>query len=280
MANINPSLISELQNIAHELRKTILELCIERGGHLASSLSCVEILVALYYGGVLRYNPHDAYWNGRDRLFLSKGHAECVLYNILSRLGYFPVDWIKERYLCGDYRLGGHTDRSVPGIEFSGGSLGHGLGIASGMAWALQNDNKDNMNYVILGDGECAEGSVWESASFASKHKLNNLIAIVDYNKQGCWDFTSEYMDADNLPSRFKAFGWNVESIDGHNFNDLLAVLHKTKQVSNDKPTAIIAHTVKGKGISYMEGVPLWHVKVPRTMEEISIAREELKDLK
>lgn len=263
---------------ANQIRHQVLEMVIRNGGHIASSYSCVEILVSLYYDGFLSIKPELPDWPLRDRFILSKGHAETVFYAILADRGFFPVDWLLCFYRQADCRLGGHPDRAIPGVEVSTGSLGHGLGVAAGISLSAKQDAKDHNQFVLLGDAECTEGSVWEAALFAAKHQLNHLIAIVDRNHIGSIDHTANYTQLEPMCDKWKAFGWHVLSCDGHSFSELRHALLAACHPENTKPSVIIAETVKGKGINYMENDPIWHVKALVDKDEIASARKQLKE--
>ncbi len=247
---------------ANELRKAVLEMCYAAGGHISTCYSYVEILVALYWGGVLRHDPTNPQWERRDRLLLSKGHGETLLFAALADLGYFPKEWTETSYRKGLCRLGGHVDHKVPGVETTAGALGHGLGIACGMAWAAKEAGADHNHFVIMGDAECSEGSVWEAALFAARHGLDNLIAIVDRNYIGSLDFTENYIALEPFADKWKAFGWDVvEVADGHDFGQLLEALPRERPRRADRPLLVIAHTTKGKGVTLFENDPIWHVR-------------------
>jgi len=262
--------LPRLREKARALRRTILRACAASGGHLVSSFSCVEILVALYHGGGLRLRPESIDWTDLDKFVLSKGHAETALFAVLADLGYFPRDWLDHSYRRGGCILGGHPDCHIPGVEITSGSLGHGLGIAAGMALAAQLDGRDQRIVTLLGDAECTEGSVWEAAMFAAHRRLDNLVAIVDRNGLGCLDFTSSYTGLEPFERKWEAFGWGVLNVDGH---DLAALLEATRPPANagsGRPRVVVARTVKGKGVSFLENDPTWHVR------QISIAQAEL----
>ncbi len=261
----------ELCAKARRLRKVILEMCIARGGHLASSFSCIEILVCLYYGGLLKFDPRRPGWNGRDRFVLSKGHAEAAYYAVLADLGFFPSGWLDEQYRRGLCRLGGHPDHKLPGVEVSTGALGHGLGMAVGMALAARSDRSERKHVVLMGDAECTEGAVWEAALLASCHKLDNLLAIVDRNRIGSLDFTENYTSLDPLADKWRAFGWQVAECDGHDPGRLLQCLEDLGASRHPAPRMLIAHTVKAKGIDFMENDPIWHV---RSLDDPSLIAE------
>lgn len=244
-------------------------------GHIGGSLSCVEILVTLYYGGTLRFNLDDPNWDGRDRFILSKGHAAPALYCILADLGFFPISELAS-FCQKDSRLEGHPHRGIPGIEVNTGSLGHGLGIGAGLALRAKLDKLDYMTVILLSDGECYEGSVWEAAMFASHHKLDNLIAIIDRNQQSSIDFTENYLQLEPLSQKWHSFGWRWAEVDGHSFEELLSYLSHPNSRQFTAPLVIIANTIKGKGISFMEGKIEWHNRVPAG-KDLEKARQELE---
>lgn len=260
-----------------DLRKVLFNVCCSNGGHIASALSCLDIIVSLYYSGLFKFKPENPDWEERDCFFLSKGHAELALYCILADLHFFPKEWLITRYRAGDCFLGGHPDIRIPGVEITSGALGHGLGIASGVALASKKDQIISNNYVLLGDAECTEGSIWEAASFASFHKLNNLIAIIDRNHLSALDWTENFCALDPFEKKWEAFGWEVKKIDGHDFNQLIDVLEYSNSSTRQKPLAIIAETIKGKGLSFLENDPLCHVKGVFSDHEIHLANSELE---
>ena len=260
-----------------QIRKQVLEMAVRNGGHIASSFSCVEILISLYFDGLLKVDPKAPSWPERDRFLLSKGHAETVFYAVLADRGFFPTHWLTDRYRQGDCRLGGHPDRSIPGVEVSTGALGHGLGLGAGMALAAKLDGKGHYHIVLMGDGECTEGSVWEAALFAAKQRLKHLIAIVDRNHVGSIDFTDNYAQLEPMVDKWQAFGWRAVSCNGHSFSELHQTLTEAKAHSHAQPTVVIAETVKGKGIDFMENNPIWHVKALDNESEIASARRQLQ---
>lgn len=268
-----PSL-EELQRIAKTLRRHIVTMIGRAGsGHLGGSLSAVEILVSLYLR-VMRHLPADPQWPDRDRLVMSKGHGAPALYATLAEAGYFPVEWLSTLRRLGS-PLQGHVDmRRTPGVECSTGSLGQGLSIAVGMALAARLDGRDYRVYAILSDGECQEGQTWEAAMFAGHHRLDNLTAIVDNNGCQLDGFICSILNLDPFPSKWQAFGWHTLEVDGHSFPELLAALEEARS-TKDRPTAIVAHTVKGKGVSFMENNNEFHGKAP-TPEQTARALEEL----
>ncbi len=243
------------------LRQKILNIVIENGGHLATSFSCLDIVVSLYYGGVLKFRYYNPKWSLRDRFILSKGHAETLLYSVLDDLKYFPKSWLSNHYRSGKYILGGHTDSKIPGVEFTAGALGHGLNLACGTALALKRRKNTSRVFVLMSDGECTEGTVWEAAIFASKHKLNNLIAIVDHNKMSATDFTKNFTNINYLEKKFSSFGWKSQVIDGHDIPSLIKIFKKAKKNISNKPIIFIVNTVKGKGLKFIENDPTRHTK-------------------
>ena len=266
-----------LSRKAREVRIKTLEMVTRAGkGHLGGSLSCADILVALYYGGILRVDPHRPEWPERDRFILSKGHSCEALYCILADRGFFPEAELA-RYQQPGCILGGHPDRSVPGIEADTGSLGHGLGIGCGLALGARLDGNDYLTFVLLGDGECCEGSVWEAAMFAAQHQLGRLIGIIDNNGMCVTDKLEDCTALDPLPEKWRAFGWDVQEVDGHDLNALLSVLTDVRERPSVKPLMIIARTVKGKGISFMENRLEWHHGVPKG-DKAAQALNELKE--
>ncbi len=242
-----------------DLRRTIVNVlgCSGRG-HLGAAFSIVEILRVLF-DSVLRYDPKSPNWSGRDRFILSKGHGCLALYVLLAEKGFFPEDELW-KFCKFEGILGGHPDTKIPGIEVSTGSLGHGFSIAVGMSINAKYEKSDHKVFVVLGDGECNEGSVWEAAMSASKHKLDNLIAIVDYNKQQSYASTYEILDLEPFVDKWRSFGFGVKEVDGHDVKALEEVLTRVP-VQAGKPTAIICHTVKGKGIAFAENNLEWHHK-------------------
>ncbi len=257
------------------LRRQILEMTVNAGaGHIAPSFSCAEILVALHHGGVLRLNPKRPDWPLRDRFILSKGQAAVALYAVLADLGFFPEKELMT-FTCNGSRLGGHTEDTIPGVEAFTGSLGHGLPIASGVALAAKMDKRRYLTFALLGDGECHEGSIWEAAMFSSQNRLNNLIAIVDHNGLSATDVLREYLDVEPLIDKWKAFGWEVKVVDGHDIKRLILVLKNVRNRKSKKPLVIIAKTIKGKGVSFMENSPIWHYRIP-VGKELEVARREL----
>lgn len=266
-----------LQKKANDIRIDIVSMIAEAGsGHPGGSLSCTDILTALYFGGILKHDPSDPKMDGRDWFFLAKGHAAPALYATLAHAGYFPVDELKTLRKLGT-RLQGHPDSSlVPGVEVSTGSLGQGLSIAAGTAAGLELDGKPGCVFALLGDGECEEGQVWEAAMFAAHRKLGNLVAIVDNNGLQIDGKIVDVCSPENIGEKFAAFGWDVVEVDGHDMDAFLEVLGSVKAAGGDKPHAVIAHTVKGKGVSFMENQAGWHGKAPNA-EQLETALADLR---
>ena len=240
--------------------------------HIGSSLSIADILSVLYTQ-VLRVDPANPDWPERDRLIVSKGHATSILYAVLAERGFFPLDWLTD-YCKDQSKLLGHVSHHVPGVEVSTGSLGHGLPIACGMALAAKRDSKSNRTFVILSDGELDEGSCWEAILFAGHNRLSNLTAIVDYNKIQSFGTVKDVLDLDPLAAKWDAFHWHTVEVDGHDISQLQKTLSSVP-LDAEKPTAVIAHTIKGKGVSFMENRLEWHYKSPNPTQ-LELALNEL----
>ena len=273
--------ITSLKKKAYELRKNVFNTCVKAGtGHVTSSMSCMDILTVLFYGNILKYDPKNPNWGKRDRFILSKGQASPALYNVLGDLGYFPIKEL-DRFAQKDGKFGVHLQKDVPGAEITSGSLGHGFGIAAGLALGAIMNRELHMVFSLLGDGECYEGSIWETAMFASHNRLNNLVAIVDRNSLCVTDFTENIVSFEPLDDKWKSFGWNVTRINGHSFEELLEALSDVRSRRSVKPSVIIADTVKGNGIENMCYQPLWHALVPKGDDEkaarICLKMEEKK---
>lgn len=268
-------MISHLRKKAIELRKELLQM-IHRAnsGHTGGSLSCLDILIALYYG-VMRYSPSNPKWADRDRLILSKGHSVEALYVVLADVGFIERDELLTYCKYGS-RLTGHPTTKVPGVEINTGSLGHGLAVGVGMAIAAKIDKKQYKVYVLMGDGELDEGSVWEAAQIASHYRLDNLVGIVDRNKLQISGETEKVLALGDLRAKWGAFGWHVIDVDGHDIAKLIDVFRSIPVVPG-KPHLVLAHTVKGKGVSFIENYAEWHHKVP-SEEELKRALKELDD--
>lgn len=261
------------EQLAWLIRRHGIEMThLSGGSHIASVLSVADILGVLY-SGVLNIDPSNPKMDNRDRLILSKGHAGASIYAALAERGFFDVDELKTHYSNGS-RLSGHVSHYLPGIEFSTGSLGHGLSVGAGMALAAKKKGEKHRVFVILGDGECDEGSVWEAALFAHQFELDNLIAIIDHNKMQSLDYCENTIKLEPFEDKWKSFGWNTIRIDGHNHEELKKSLEGYH--SDNIPTVIIADTIKGKGISFMENDILWHYRFPHEGWEYSEAVKEL----
>jgi transketolase len=268
--------IKSLKNKANEIRKLIIKMLACAGsGHPGGSLSSSDIIATLYFE-IMRYDVKNPHWPDRDRFHLSKGHCCPALYAALSLSGYFPSEELWRLRKCGAL-LQGHPDRNTPGIEVASGSLGQGLSVACGMSLAGRIDKKDYRVYCLLGDGECQEGNVWEAAMAAAHYKLDNLCAIVDYNHFQIDGRTDAVMSLEPLVNKWEAFGWHVVQCDGHNIEELLYAFAEAKKIKA-KPTVIIAQTVKGKGVSFMEHVADFHGRAP-TEKEREIALRELEEI-
>lgn len=247
---------------------------ISHGSHIGSILSVADV-VAVLYNDVANITPENVKDENRDRIVLSKGHAGAAIYAALAEKGFFSVEELKTHYADGS-RLSGHVShKGIPGVEISTGSLGHGACMACGIALNAKLDKKDYFTYAITGDGECDEGSIWEMALFANHFKLNQLIVIVDHNKMQSLDYCENTLSLSDFAKKWEAFGWKVFDIDGHNHDEIRKALNEAKK-STEKPSVIIANTVKGKGISFMENDILWHYRFPHEGEEYDGALKEL----
>jgi transketolase len=259
----------EPSSLAREIRRrTLTTIHRAKASHVGSCLSMVDILAVLY-SRVLKVRAEQPDWPQRDRLIVSKGHAAAALYATLATVGFFPESWL-DTYCEDGSRLGGHVSFGVPGVEAATGALGHGLSIAAGIAMGLKREKSPARSFVILSDGECDEGATWEAALFAAHHRLENLIAIVDYNKIQSFGRVDEVMGLEPFADKWRAFGWRVLEVDGHDHDQLLQAFTTVPNASQ-KPTVIIAHTVKGKGVPFMENDNLWHYKPP-TDEQLALA--------
>lgn len=244
-----------------------------KSSHVGSVLSMADILGALY-GVVLRLDPTAPDSPDRDRFILSKGHAGAGVYAALAETGFIPVELL-ELHCADGSPLSGHVShKGIPGVELSTGSLGHGLGVATGMALAGQLDGRDYRVFCVMSDGECGEGSIWEAALFASHHDLGNLVAVIDYNKIQSLGSVADTLALEPFADKWRAFGWWVHEVDGHNTNELVSALDIDRE-PNGRPTVVIAHTTKGKGVSFMENSVLWHYRTPQG-DEFTAALAEL----
>ena len=265
-----------LDRIARRLRVRLVEMSHDAGTpHLASSLSCADIVTAAYWG-VLCIDPEQPLDPARDRFILSKGHAATTLYAALAFRGFFPEAWLRDEYNVDGGRLAEHPGPGcAPGVEVATGSLGHGLSIGLGMALAARIRGMAYRVFVVLSDGECNEGSVWEAAMFAPAQKLDNVCVIVDYNKWQATGRSNETLALAPLCEKWRAFGWDAREVDGHDLPTLVGLMRQVPNGSG-RPVALIAHTVKGKGVSFMEDDNNWHYRIP-TDDELSKARQELR---
>lgn len=271
---INEKEIKLLEEKAKHIRRLVIKMLAQAGsGHPGGSLSAADLITCLYFK-VLRHNPKEPHWPERDRFHLSKGHCCPSLYAALSEAGYFPNEHLWTLRRLGSI-LQGHPDRRVPGVEVASGSLGQGLSVALGMSLTAKIDKRDYRVYCLMGDGEIQEGNIWEAAMAASHYQRDNLCAIMDYNGfqiDGC---TKEIMNLEPIADKWRAFGWHTIEINGHNIREILDAFEEAKMIKG-KPAIIIAHTVKGKGVSFMEGVLEFHGRAP-TKEEAAKALKELE---
>lgn len=262
------------RRLAARLRRHAVEMT-HRGGssHVASCLSMADVIAALY-GQVLNVDPENPRWNARDRFVLSKGHAGACIYAALAERGFFPVQELGRHYQNGSIFSGHISHKGVPGVEISTGSLGHGLPVATGMAWRLHQRGQGQRVFAVLSDGECDEGSNWEAIMFAAHHGLDNLVVVVDYNRIQSLGPVSETIGLEPFADKWRAFNWSVRQIDGHNHDALLDAFADLP-FEKGRPSVILAETTKGKGVSFMEGEVLWHYRSPQG-EEYKVAVAEL----
>ena len=265
-----------LEKICWEIRQEIIEMLLEAGsGHCAGPLGAVEIYVALYFSGILKYDPKRPFWPERDRVVISNGHYAPLIYAILARAGFFKKDELKTLRKLGS-RLQGHPHRlSLPGIETSSGPVGEGLSQAVGMAIGLKMNNMKNQVYCLMGDGEQDCGNTWEAVMLASKYQLDNLTAILDRNSIQIDGFTEKVMPLEPLKEKYEAFNWKVLEVDGHNLEEIIKALYKARSLFV-KPVLIICHTIPGKGVDFMEWDFKWHGRIPSSKE----AEEALRQLR
>tara|TARA_B100000674_G_scaffold482007_1_gene483742 strand:+ start:134 stop:976 length:843 start_codon:yes stop_codon:yes gene_type:complete len=277
MNDVIPLSVKELGRVAHTIRKRTIETSARaKIPHLGSCLSCVELLIALYWQE-LKINPREPESPDRDRFVLSKGHGAPVLFQVLAERGFFEVERLSEFGQPGSV-FHEHPPKPgyIPGVEAATGSLGHGLPMALGMAAAMRIQGKQNRCYALLSDGECNEGSIWEAAMLASGQNVNNLTTIIDYNKWQATGRSQEVMALEPLAEKWEAFGWHAQQIDGHNFEAITKAL-ETARLETSKPSVIVADTIKGKGISFMEDDNNWHYRTPNA-EELEAALNELQE--
>ena len=269
--------VSDPRVLAWLIRRNALEMShLSRGSHIGSVFSCAEI-IAVLYTSVLHVDPARPDLPERDRLVLSKGHAGSAIYAALAEKGFFPVEQLKTHYANGSVLSGHVSHKGVPGVEVSTGSLGHGLGIAAGMALGAKMDGAKWRVFAVLGDGECDEGSVWESALQAAQFGLGNLTAVVDYNHMQSLDWVESTLRLEPFAAKWRDFGWQAETVDGHDPEALRAAFAWADAHRDEgRPSVILAHTVKGKGVSFMENNILWHYRTPQG-EEYEAALKELE---
>lgn len=266
------------EQLAWKIRRHGIEMTHLSGGSHIGAIMSVADIIAVLYADVMRYDSKNPKWEGRDRFILSKGHAGAAIYAALAENGFFDVEELKTHYANGS-RLSGHVSHHLPGVDFSTGSLGHGLSAAAGMAYALKKDGRNEKTYVVLGDGECDEGSVWEAALFANHFRLNNLVAIIDHNHMQSLDFQENTLEIEDFAAKWKAFGWNVIEVDGNHhveLKDAFKQAEANSQKKEHKPTIIIANTIKGCGVSFMQNDILWHYRFPHDGWEYDCAVNEL----
>ena len=275
-------MIMNSEQLAWKIRRHGIEMThLSGGSHIGAILSVADI-IAVLYSGVMNIDPKNPKKMDRDRFILSKGHAGASIYAALAENGFFEVEELKTHYQNGS-RLSGHVSHHLPGVDFSTGSLGHGLSAGVGMAYAAKKDGKSHKVYVVLGDGECDEGSVWEAALFANHFRLNNLVAIVDHNHMQSMDFQENTLEIENFGEKWKAFGWNVIEVDGNSHEELNVAFEQEEKLSKEeahKPTVIIANTIKGCGVSFMQNDILWHYRFPHEGWEYDCAVAELHKCK
>ncbi len=264
------------RDLAARIRINALKMISKAGSSHVGSVFSVTDIVAVLFGEIMNLDPNEPEWEDRDRFILSKGHAGASVYVALSECGFFDRSMLGGYYTNGSNLSGHVSHKEVPGVDFSTGSLGHGLGIAAGMALASKKSNADWRTFTVLSDGECDEGSVWEAAMFAAHHRLGHLTAIIDYNKIQSLAPVSETMALEPFTDKWRAFGWQVREADGHDHDALLDALSPLPG-QDSRPLVVIAHTTKGKGVSFMEDQVLWHYRSPQG-DEYERALQELKN--
>ena len=263
--------IQFLELTSKNLRRRILKVASGKGGHIGGSFSAIDIILTLYTN-ILNYDLQNPKWEERDRFILSKGHCSLALYAVLEEIGFLEPGELDNYTLKGS-RLAGHTEHfEIPAIEMTTGSLGHGISCAAGMALAAKISGKNWKVFCVVGDGECNEGSVWETLLFTAQQNLKNLVIIVDNNKMESLDLTKNILSIEPLAEKFASFNFEVREIDGHNFEEIFVAL--TTQPKYEKPVIVVANTVKGKGVSFMENTPMWHYRAPSDSELINALAE------
>jgi len=267
--------LAELQDIAKRVRRDIVEMTgAAKSGHPGGSLSATDILVVLYFDH-MKHKPENPSWPDRDRFILSKGHAAPVLYSVMAEAGYTPKDQLNTLRKLGSIYQGHPDVRFIPSLEASTGSLGQGVSLALGMGLEARLDQRPSRTYVMIGDGESQEGQVWEAAMAGAFHKLDNVVCIVDYNGIQLDGFVKDIMEIAPLADKWRAFGWHTIEIDGHDIPAIQAALNEA-EATKGKPTCIVADTIKGKGVSFMENNPKFHGVAP-TPDEVKLALQELQ---
>lgn len=270
------------EQLAWKIRRHGIEMTHLSGGSHIGAIMSVADIIAVLYADVLKYDPKNVKSEERDRFILSKGHAGAAIYAALAECGFFDVEELKTHYANGS-RLSGHVSHHLPGVDFSTGSLGHGLSAGAGMAYAIKKNGRKERVFVVLGDGECDEGSVWEAVLFSNHFRLNNLVAIIDHNHMQSMDFQENTIEIEDFGAKWKAFGWNVIEINGNSHEELKEAFHKVELMCEKephKPTVIIANTIKGYGVSFMRNDILWHYRFPHDGWEYDCAVNELHEHK
>ncbi len=259
--------------LARRIRRHAIEMThLGKSSHVGSVLSVADI-IAVLYGRVMSVDPSNPYWLARDRFILSKGHAGAGIYAALAECGFFAIEKLRTHYQDGSDLSGHVSHKGIPGVEFSTGSLGHGLPVATGMAKAGKLDGANHRVFVVLSDGECDEGSNWEAVLFAAHHKLSNLVAVIDYNKIQSLAPVAETMALEPFADKWRSFGWELREVDGHDHEALASAL-STRSDNETQPLCVLAHTTKGKGVSFMENSVLWHYRTPQGDEYAAACHE------
>ncbi len=259
--------------LARRIRRHAIEMThLGKSSHVGSVLSMADI-IAVLYGRVMSVDPSNPYWLARDRFILSKGHAGAGIYAALAECGFFAIEKLRTHYQDGSDLSGHVSHKGIPGVEFSTGSLGHGLPVATGMAKAGKLDGANHRVFVVLSDGECDEGSNWEAVLFAAHHKLSNLVAVIDYNKIQSLAPVAETMALEPFADKWRSFGWELREVDGHDHEALASAL-STRSDNETQPLCVLAHTTKGKGVSFMENSVLWHYRTPQGDEYAAACHE------
>lgn len=267
--------IEELNNKVRQIKHKCLEMCVNAGiGHVTTAFSCAEIMTALYYR-IMNIDISDPNWEDRDRFIMSKNHGSVITYPILADLGYIENEKLMT-FMSDGSKIGGHSKICVNGVDFSGGSLGIGLGVACGLAYGARLLGRSYKTYCLVGDGECYEGSIWEAAMFAGSNELSNLVVILDRNGMACTDFTEHMLKQESFKDKWAAFNWEVVEINGHSMEEVVSALEFANQYNGTKPVCIVAKTVKGNGIDFMSNNPLMHGAAPKG-DQIAMAFEQIE---